>query len=335
MVGLSTKASGAGGLGTRPARWVFLFMWACGVWLGFIDEYFTPLDPLNATAYAAGIAGGLLLTTPGPLPLSRARAVWLPVIALYIVVVALARAPGPDDIGVLTFAAYLVAFAIPRGNPVAGGVGSALVIGYALGWGMLHDATGAQLAALIGIPVGCVVAGVVWWFVLRWIVRQEHRHRSEAAQAAERAEASLMAMRASHRELAAVRREVSPLLERIIAGSPIDAETRVGLVRVEAAVRDRIRAPHLQHPDLVAAFAELRSREVTVVVLGEPTSVGEIVDAALISRILEVISDTREGRITVRSFPPGRRAAISIVLQGSQESEQILLSATGETISRG
>lgn len=334
MADLTSGATCAGGLGTATARWVFVFAWVCGIWLGLIDGYFSPLDPLNASAYAAGLAGILLLTTPGDAQLSRGRAVALVAATLYLMVVLLSREPEVTNLPALNFTTYLVAFAIPRGNAVAGGVGSALVVGYATIWGLLHGATGGELARLLSVPLGCVLAGIVWRLVLRGIVRRERYHRSAAGQAADRTEASLEAVRVSQQELADIRAEVAPLLGRIIEGAPIDPDARVALVRTEAAIRDRIRAPHLQHPELVAAFAELRDRQVTVVVLGEPAD-GSVVGGALVSRLVEVLSEVPEGRVTVRSLPPGRGAAMSIVVRGPRRSEQILLSKTGATVSRG
>lgn len=335
MGDLIAEATYGAGLGTRAARWVFVFVWICGVWVGFIDEYFSPLDPLNASVYAAGLMGALILTTPGSAALPAARSVWLPVIAMYIVVLVLLRAPEYGNNPLIVYAMYLVAFAIPRGNVVMGGLGSALVIGYASIWALMHGASGGALADLLVIPIGCVAAAIAWRLVLRRIVSQERHHRTAAGQAAQRAAASLEAIRASQQELQDVRAEVAPLLEKIAEGSPIDTEMRVALVQTEAAVRDRIRAPHLQHPDLVGAFARLRDREVTVVVLGEPVTDGDVIEEALVARLVEVISEATEGRVTVRSLPQGRAAAISVVLQSPKGSEQILLAADGSTVSRG
>lgn len=335
MADLIAKSTHGAGLGTAAARWVFVFIWFCGVWVGLIDGYFTPLAPLNATAYLAGLAGTFILTTPGTAPLPLHRSLWLPVIALYIVALVLPKAPELGNIPVIIFAMYLVAFAIPRGNQVIGGLGSALVIIYVSSWALANGASSSELIALLVVPIGAVVAGIVWRIVLGWIVSKERHHRTARGRAAARTAASLEAIRASQQELMVVRAEVGPLLEEIAQGKIIDTETKVALVRVEAAVRDRIRAPHLQHSDLVAAFARLRDRQVTVVVLGEPIVDGGLIDEALVKRLIEVTSSIKEGRVTVRTLPPGRRAAVSVVLQGPAESEQILLAANGGTVSRG
>ncbi|RLP76858.1 hypothetical protein D9V32_04265 [Mycetocola tolaasinivorans] len=324
----------SGGLGSKQARWVFLFVWACNVWLGLMDGDFSPLDPINATAYAAALVGCLLLTTPGRLPLTAARSTMLVISALYLVAVTLLRAPDPAATELLYFAAYLVGFVIPRGNPRVGAIGSTLVIGGIAVWGVAREATAGEFAVLLGVPIGCVVAAAAWRMGLQLIVRRERDHRSVAARAAENAAAADEAVRISRRELAEIRAEVAPLLEEIVRGTPIDAAMRVALVRTEAAIRDRIRAPHLQHPALVAAFALLRDRGVTVVVLGEPTVGGGMTDT-LAEAVVELVREVTAGRVTVRSLPSGRRSALSVVLQGGAGSEQILLSASGTILSRG
>ena len=58
--------------------------------------------------------------------------------------------------------------------------------------------------------------------------------------------------------------KVVPVLERVADGEPIDEELRIELTHAEAAVRDRIRVPHLQHPLLVAEISRLRRLGVAV-----------------------------------------------------------------------
>ena len=334
MADVTSAATHAGGLGARPARWVFIFVWVCGAWLGIIDGYFTPLNILNASAYAAAFVGGLLLTTPGSHPLPPRRALWLPVIAFYMTVIALYRAPAVMDIWALDFAAYLVAFLIVRGNPVAGGIGSAVILSYALRWGLAHDPPAVDLMLLLGIPVGCMAAGIVWRLVLRGVVLKERTHRSAAARAAEHTMATDETNSMADQELADIRAAVGPLLVRISNGDPIDGAMRTQLTLAEAMIRDRIRAPHLQHPLLVSAVTQLRTKGVAVVVLGEPTHAGVIIDTPLAQGIVELIADVSTGRVTVRSLPEGRAAAASVVIQISERTEQFLIAGDGSILSR-
>lgn len=302
--------------------------------MGMLDESLSVLNPLSVTAYAASLIGCLLLTTQNRDALTPLRAVLVVACALYLGVVTLVLTQGNHASEIVSFAAYLVSFMIPRGNIVAGALGSGLLIGYLLVWGALHDLSGGEFASLVGVPIGCVAAAIAWRLWLRTFVRRERHHRSAAAQAAERAAASIEAIRVSQRELTEIREEVAPTLEQIVQGVAIDEDMRVALVRAEAAVRDRIRAPHLQHPELLATFARLRDHEVTVVVLGEP-SVGTAIAESLARAIVELVGDVTDGRVTVRTLPPGRASAVSIVIQSPGRSEQIALSAIGEVVSRG
>ncbi|WP_080792875.1 hypothetical protein [Corynebacterium pacaense] len=302
---MSVSLTGAGGLGTPLARWVFVLVWVCSVWADCVTENSPPLTPLLALAYALGLVGGLLLTTPGAAPLSRSHATCLPLISLTMVAVVLAHADRVSGFETVYFATYLVAFAIPRGNPVAGVVGSVLVIGYASLWAMINGAAAPEIAELLGVPIGCLIAGIVWALTLRWIVGQERHHRSEEGRAAQRTAASMVAVATAQQESATIRAEIAALMEGIIDGTEIDNPLRVQLIRTEAAIRDRITVPHLQDSELVRVVADLREKEVTVVVLGEPSMDRSEVDDALITRLIEVLSEVDSGRITVRSLPPG------------------------------
>lgn len=324
-----------GGLGTPAARLVFLFVWVCGLVLGFIDEQFSPLDPLNATAYLGALLGILILTTPGEQALRLPRALLLPVLSLYVTAVALFQSPEVKNVVAVTFAVYLVAFMIPRGNAVAGGIGSGLVIGCAVAWALSREATGMELAGLIGVPIGCVVAGIVWRVVLQRIIRAERRYQEAAFLSRDREAAARDAVQVSRHELLSIRHEVSPLLERIVVGQEVDEEARAALVGIEGGIRDRLRAPHLQHPELVAAVAALRTRGSTVVMLGEPRPARDIIAPGLARSIVAALEGWRGGRVTIRSHPAGRDVAVSVVLSSTERTEQLIFSEDGVLTGRG
>ncbi|WP_336632679.1 MULTISPECIES: hypothetical protein [unclassified Microbacterium] len=334
MADVSITSTGAGGLGTRYARWVFVFLWFCGVCSGLLQGFLTPLDPLNATAYAAALVGALLLTRPGAQPLPPRLSVWVPPISLYITVIALYRTPEITTLSAMTFAAYLVAFLIPRGNAVAGVIGTGLIVAYAAVWMLPAAPPGEGVALVIGIPIGCLVAGIVWRIVLAMIVRRQRAHRTAAALSAERAAAADAATAAVEQSLRDVAAVAVPLLARVAAGEVVDAELRARLTLVEASIRDELRAPRLQHPALATVVERLRTRGVTVVLFGESSGEHDVVGDALGRRIAETIAPVAAGRITVRTLPAGRAAAVSIVLPGDGGASQVLLDGDGMLISR-
>ncbi len=95
-------------------------------------------------------------------------------------------------------------------------------------------------------------------------------------------------------------------------------------MHAEAAVRGRICAPHLQHPVLVATISRLRKQGVSVVVLGEVSLPGQTIGTGLAEGICRLIAPVTPGRVTIRTLPPGRAAAVSVAVQGVAGSEQVL-----------
>lgn len=334
MADLTSAGTGAGGLGTPEARWSFIFLLCCGVAGIALGGQWAQAPLLWTLAGLAALAASLLLTTPVRHPLPPSRAVWIPPLALLVAAVALHQTEPHNDFAVLSFASYLVTFLIVRGNVLAGGLGSALVIGYALAWVLPQQPDLRMLGEVLGVPLGGVAAAVAWRLVLRAIVRQERAHRGEAAMAADRARWSALAVRRSEAELTTIRTVVVPLLNRVAAGEPIDATLRAELARTEASVRDRIRVPQLQHPQLVATIEALRLRGVGVLVLGEP-QLGEPIGEALALRLHAELEPLQTGRVTVRALPDDRPAAISVLIQDEAGSRRLQFSASGVLLSKG
>lgn len=329
---LTTNATSAGGLGTRPARWAFLFLWACAVLQGMVDGTLAGQPLLWTVALGAALVGTLLLTTPGSQLLRPPAATGVVLCACVLTVVALSSAPAVSDLWAVDLAAYVVTFLIVRGNAWTGGIGSALVPGIAAVWAWPQDPSWHEWIQLLGIPLGSVLAAVAWRLVLRWVVQRERVHRSAAAQAAERAAADAEALATASAELAAIRAEATPLLARIAAGEEPDDALRAELAFVEAGIRDRIRVPHLNHPDLVATIGRLRRRGVDVVLLGEANP-GQQLRDGLAAAIVAAIAPVTVGRVTVRTLPQGRTAAASVVISDPEGSTAHLeFSATGQLL---
>lgn len=332
MADLTSAGTAAGGLGTPLARWSFVVVWAGGSVAMLVDGTLAAAPLPWTLALPMSLVGAFLLTTPGARPLPLSRAAWLPAIALLVATVAFASADEVGDLTALNFAAYLVAFQIPRGNLVTGAVGSALLIGASVAWALPRQPTPAALAGLLGIPLGCVVAAVVWRLVLHWIVRSERAHRSAAALSAERAEAAAEAVAASRAELAAITELAVPVLGRVADGATVDAELRAEAAHAEASIRDRIRVPHLQLPALVAEIDRLRRQGVSVVLLGESSDPDQLIDPRLADACRTVIAPVTRGRVTIRTFPANRTAAMSVVVQTDDETVHTRWSAAGEAV---
>jgi hypothetical protein len=331
---LTSLATSAGGLGTRAARWAFLFVLACGALQGLADRSLLEAPLLWSAALAVAGAGALALTTPGARHLSPALAAGTVASAGVVAVVALWSAPEVRNLWALDFAAYLATFLIVRGNVVAGAFGSVLVPALGAAWAWPHQPSSQEWALLLGIPIGCIFAASAWRLVLRWIVRQQRLHRSNSARAAERAEADAEALAATRGELEQIGAQVIPLLERLARGEPVDEAMRAALAFTEAGIRDRIRTPQLNHPELVATIEALRRRSVEVVLLGEPGAGSPQVPDALAAAIRTAIAPVRSGRVTVRSLPAGRTAAVSVVIADADSATHLQFAPSGALLVR-
>ncbi|MBN9105726.1 MAG: hypothetical protein J0I14_12050 [Propionibacteriaceae bacterium] len=332
MAQLTSADTSAGGLGTRQARWAFLFVWACGLAQGFVGGAFTAAPKAWLLVLLCALAGALLLTTPGNRPLRPAPAGTLIVVAGLVAVAGVWLARGVEDLWVVDFAAYLVSFMIVRGNTAGGAVGCMLVLGIVAERMASLQVPVYDWMAVLGIPLGSVAAAVIWRLVVGWIVRQERLHRSEEMRSAERTQAAVEAVTTSQAELAAIRAQVEPLLARVADGDVVDAELRAELTYVEAAVRDRIRAPHLNHPVLVEAIGRLRQSGVEVVVLGEVSAAGSPISDDLAAAVSAGIGAVQAGRVTIRTFPEGRSATASVVIATATATHQLQFSRSGELL---
>lgn len=332
MPNLTTGNTRAGGLATWPARWSFLLLWSTGVALAVIDSPDSVFDPKTLVVFAAALVGALLLTTPTPGPLRPGPALALVPIALLVGMTSLAASPLSGETWGLTFGAYLVAFLIPRGNPRIGALGSALFIGCIIAWSGLHHLSQHQLADALGIPIGCVMGAVVWRLVLRSIVRRERMHRSQSERIFE--DALARSAHDSRKDLGEIRTVVEPILTRLAAGDEIDERFRNDIVRLEAALRDRIRVPRAHNHLLIDQIERLRERDVAVVLLGEPNTDGDAISDDLATSLARLIASVESGKVTIRVLPDGRAAAATVVMPTASGVEQIVLADCGKILSR-
>ena len=123
--------------------------------------------------------------------------------------------------------------------------------------------------------------------------------------------------------------------ERVADGEPIDEELRIELTHAEAAVRDRIRVPHLQHPLLVAEISRLRRLGVAVVLLGESSAPDQLIDERLAEACRALIAPVTSGRVTIRALPANRAAALSLVVHSGEAAIRAQWSADGEPVTAG
>ena len=130
-------------------------------------------------------------------------------------------------------------------------------------------------------------------------------------------------------QLARLDDRVRPLLEAMASGDRLD-DRRLAQVRlVEAQLRDRIRAPGLDVPDVCDAVWAARARGVRVILLDDGRETDEDTRARLLARVraaaVEVLDSAVDGcEVTVRIAPAGREiaATVAVACDGAVERRE-------------
>lgn len=328
--------TGGAGLGTRPARYALVVVWALGLANGVITgQAGRPADLLT---YLIVLVGAVVLTGRGDDVLPRSSAALVVAASGLTVALVLVTVPITAVPWLVNLASYLVALLIARGNGTAGAIGAAVLLTVVLIAAVSGSADPVAVARLLWVPALAMVAGIVWRLILEQIVRRERAHRSQAARAARDIRIAREAAERYRAELDTIRDQAGPLLRSIADGGLLDAEHHRRLTVVEAAIRDRIRSPGLAHPELIAAVADRRRNGVRVLLLGAADDPAGGTDEppgdALAAAIGAVIAPVTEGSITIRAIPPGRHGAVSVLIAGPSTTQRSLLAADGSVLDR-
>ncbi|MBN9612072.1 MAG: hypothetical protein J0H64_01155 [Actinobacteria bacterium] len=331
IVADSTRASG---LGTRQARWAMVAVWALNVAYEIVCGY--PVDhPWVWASYAAGLAGALVLTSSGSGRLDPGRAGLLVALALFAGTALFAHPGLNTDVWIFSYATYLPALAIARGNPIAGGIGSALLILMGAWYAGMGGAGPAEYVALLNVPISASCVGFLWRWWFRRTVQREQRLRGEAERSrldAEAAEASIAEMRQA---FLAVHEEAAPLLQALSEGERMTPTLRHRLTIAEAQIRDRLVAPGISDPLLADRIRARRELGVHVLLLGHIGEDGssEPLAEALIARLADDISTLTDAtRIVVRQHPPGSAAACTLMAEWANGRVLHRYSAQGDRL---
>jgi hypothetical protein len=317
---LTAQATGAAGLATRGARWAFLFAWAMGGAKAIIEGKFDPSSPIILSACVLLLTGVILLTHREDLPLHGLRAVAVPVLAL--AALGLELAVGPDEalLWLLHFPGYLIAALFVRGNTVLGAVGTGLYLVALTGWIFYHGLPAESAFQILMPSLVAFAVGIVWQQVLRGVVRRELAHRSEAAEHARQIRAEREAAERTRRELDLVRSKTEHALIRLRDGAPLDEAFRTELAVIEGGIRDRIRSPRLQHPDLDRAIAMARARGASVTVLAEGSPGSPPLGEREAREVAAILQDTADADSLVIAWTePG---LVSVVARSGDRSER-------------
>ena len=300
ILGLRTPAGAAVGY----AAWLaFLFL---GVASGGIN---TPVVYLTGFA-AMGLGWALILRSPGDpmrvrdslaVAFSGALACTLVIVSTDLadraVLLALGAAPS------ITFA--MLAF---RGRIVIAWLGCLTGIAGILGVAAIRNADVAAVGSVLA-PGNVGVLFMATFFALLVRPRAQQigglRRRSERDRGAE----GVRMVRDAR--VARLHGQVRPLLEHIASGEPLTDEQVAVCLLVEAGLRDRIRAPGLDVPDVTEAAWDARARGVRVLLLDDRDGPLWGADASRLAKVRTaavgaLVGARADTQVTVRVLPEGR-----------------------------
>ncbi len=155
-------------------------------------------------------------------------------------------------------------------------------------------------------------------FTLRPLAGSIYLLRAMSLQRSAEQAASVAALEERDAQLDRLDSLARPLLERIATGEVLEAGERRAGVLLEARLRDGLRAPALQDPQVVEAADAARRRGVDVVMLDDHGLDGVPPDeqARLRRAVADELDSVSHGSVTVRVLPPGRRALVTILVRG-------------------
>jgi hypothetical protein len=281
-----------------------------------ITNVYNPVPTIVALVLVGAAAIVVTLPAPEPLPLSRS-AIVLAATTLSTVLVDW-NIPPTNDTGYESWNyganTLVLLFVGLRGRTGLAWLGFGLIVGITAIWTAV---TGSMLLIqLIPNQVGTMVVGTLFAIGLRQTsARITALHAEQAALAS--AESAARAAAAERARQAAHLNEVArPALERIAQGAPFSDEERDGWMRLEASVRDSLRAPMLNTHEIIAAADSARARGVEVTLLDD--SAGGVTSAAdreaIAAAIVSELGTLESGRLIGRVLPVGRGQLATIVV---------------------
>jgi len=285
--------------------------------------------------FAAGLVPAVLLTRPME-RLGRLESLGAAACTVAMGCTILAYDTVSAELWPYTFAAFLCAVHLARGNLAAGGASTVAVWLLGAGWAASVGADARGYTAVLALPVVVPVLFLGLNLALRRFVAQGRGHRSEETRARVSEVASAAAMELSRRELTQVRAESDPLLRRLRDGDTIDGAFRGEAALAEATIRDRIRSPRLSDATLVAAVRRLRTAGTTVLLLGE-ADVGhtEGLGAPLVGALTAQLEGVAPGSsVTIRTPPRASAAAVTLTVVDRSGTRRLDFAADGRMLAR-
>ncbi len=318
--------SDALGMRSRTARWlagviVGLEVLAAVLNPGELRSPWVALLALLLMACAAAV-----LVAPGPDPLAGWGTLFValtPAVMCGIYLFALDPPGQLVPIWITGPPALIVAMLAMRGRPSSAALGFVVTLAVAAWWSSVDAGDALRGVLLIGPSGGFVAIAIVYAAVNRALAGALADAQRQAADAA--AEAAAIRAAADERalHLAPITALARPLLARLAEErNAVDAQMRLECSVIEAHLRDLLRARALCTPDVVDAIDAARRRGVSVTLLDDravdrdPTDLPSL-DEQIRDRLVEALRGAADGAVRIRALPPGRSAAVTVVVDTS------------------
>ena len=314
------------GRGTHILLWAYVATsGALAVWS--IGEVRSPWPTLLGLLVLVGV--GVLLTLDSSQPLRRSTAVtvaiaWTAVSVLVSWQLEVAGGHSQWYFGAATVTMFFVGLRGRQGIAWLGFLAQAVVI---VLWGATSEFGVVTALLLVGKQLPILIVGTLFTVglrrttstIARLTAKTSTRAIVEAAELASTAERN-----ARLQELDAL---ATPLLARLVDGTPLTDADRLEFAVAEAELRDGLRARSLTVPAVVAAARAARQRGVEVVLLDDRYP--EIPDAATLetitSDLVTALDAASSGRVVARLLPPGRDEAATILSDtGAEQLHRVI-----------
>ncbi|CAN5346232.1 hypothetical protein BH11ACT2_BH11ACT2_02570 [soil metagenome] len=285
--------------------------------------------PALSIAAVVLVAGAAILITqpaPEPFPLRRSAIILGLVTVSSLLVDANLHPAIPQNYATWYLGANTLVLLILglRGRSWLAWLGFGAIVLLALLWTVTLGGGSLALIGLLPNQVGTLLVGTLFAIGLRRTsARITELHAEQAALAsAESATRAAAAERA--RQAASLNAVARAALERIARGAPYADDERESWMRLEASVRDSLRAPSLTSVALTTAANNARERGVEVTLLDDSAGVLDEADnrAAVETAIIDQLGRLRTGRLIGRVLPRGRGSLATILVDDGLSTQR-------------
>ncbi|AGB27100.1 hypothetical protein Mycsm_06999 (plasmid) [Mycobacterium sp. JS623] len=286
-----------------------------------------------AVVIVAGGIATLMATRTDPMPGRTAAlaAATVPVGALITGLALPGHVANPNQTNALGAGVALCAFLCVRGRVKMAWVAQVAAAAIMTAWGQ-WTGQGPWTGFLVGLPNLAVLAmATAFAGIMRPAARDVREVRASEAAAHADIVASLERDAERQRQQDTLQEHAWPSLERLASDVPLTDEEAENIVLLGEQLRDSIRSPFFDVPELRVAARAARARGVDVDLFDDHGLDGHP-DRAAAFRALAAqwLSHAVDGEITVRVPPPGRSGLASIVAVDADGEGRILrMSADG------